>query len=800
MGIDFRASYAPSGTSVTFRAAEGFTGTAISIARGAAVRFDGLILEGEGLTVEVYGSLTVAGGKLGTVAVHAPVQGVSLAALTGDGTLSLTNAPTLGTVVLDDPAGGVVPSVDLTGFYGSVTVEISGDRPYGAFVTGIGDRASVTVEGGKQWQEGLSCREMRLQDGMYLCGGYDLTVGQTALGEVTLGGVCDPYLKELTVTVNGSAVALSADGGAFGDRRVDTGSAGVAQIGVGGGTSSLGLVYFDETTGLLTAPADAYVTAGGQRTPLDGLDPFSLPLNGDEATAVVDGQARTLDFCRPVGTAFVYRYLTDGGVLFTDVDYTNYERILAGKSVYDGMTIRQQGVVDEKLAETFGSFAALFKAAEDYLAAQNRKTEEFLEENEIFTKDFGDVTGSDTSALEDAAEHYRTADEEEKHFLDEAAKNEGYSGFEGMTQDLLAKAEFEAEREETLEDLGTILRGCDGSEVRRELSLAIETVEDAVYERCTDDDLRLDYLVGKKDSLATAVRVLENIRAEERAKSAFEAYLSEKRESECYSDDALKEMSSIVERFESSIAEIDPEDAEGGARIEGLLSEGMEELNGVRAERVVSGEGTPSSVLSGEYPDGAEELYGYLSKAEGYRGDSKLTLLLRPAGAETVDGAIVLFGVGVKLVGEAAGSAEVCLLLPGDARGYTGYRVLSRLESGEVREHTLRLEDDVLRFDTDGETELLVVAQRKVDLSWLIVLLSCLCGLETVALGYVVGYLFRHRVAALVPLLGAVIVPASAVAVCSVLGAVCVAEAVALVLLLVTIERRESPKRQTAAK
>ncbi len=71
-------------------------------------------------------------------------------------------------------------------------------------------------------------------------------------------------------------------------------------------------------------------------------------------------------------------------------------------------------------------------------------------------------------------------------------------------------------------------------------------------------------------------------------------------------------------------------------------------------------------------------------------------------------------------------------------------------------------------------------------------LLGCLCGLETAALLYVAGYLMKNRTAAFAPfLLGAVIVPASAGHVCIAPGAICLVEAVALVLLVLLIRRRE---------
>lgn len=106
----------------------------------------------------------------------------------------------------------------------------------------------------------------------------------------------------------------------------------------------------------------------------------------------------------------------------------NYERIRAGAAVYETLTDRQREVVDEKLRDTaFGSFMGILDAVERYLAAQNQKADAFFEENEALSKSFGDVSASDRDALGDALEEVRNASEEERHFLDEAAKSEGYS-------------------------------------------------------------------------------------------------------------------------------------------------------------------------------------------------------------------------------------------------------------------------------------------------------------------------------------------------------------------------------------
>lgn len=358
-------------------------------------------------------------------------------------------------------------------------------------------------------------------------------------------------------------------------------------------------------------------------------------------------------------------------------------------------------------------------------------------------------------------------------------------------EDLICKSEFEAERETTLENLGTILRGCDGSKVRQELSHAIETVEGAAYERCTEDDLRLDYLLGQKESLETAVRMLENIRAEERARSALDAYLTEKEESGCYSREALGAMAEIIDEVKDALSRIDPEDKNGGTLIEGCLSGGIGQLDEVRADAIVCGEGTPEQAVAADYPDEIETMFGYLMRESGFRGGSKLSLVMKPAEGMYGD-RIVLFGFTVQLIGDdAEGPFRVCLLLPERARGYTGYRVVA---SGETVE--AEVNGNVLSFDAEGGTEFTVIAQKKVDLVWLIVLLACLCGLETAALVYVAGYLFRNRTAALSPLLlAAVLIPASAGYVCAALGAVCLGEGIALAMLLAKIHRREKCQR-----
>lgn len=798
IGEDLQASYAVCGETVLLKRADGFDGTMIVIAKDAEIRFENLDIEGEtsaSFTVECLGTLTVAGGTVGGVirVCASEAQSTALFSLGTNAVLSVTGSPVLGTIRLDDPSGGVTPAVDFEGFTGSAIVEISDSRPYGAFAVNIGEGANVAVQGGADSQSGLSRREVRVENGMALCGGYDLTVEQNALGEITLRGTCDEYLSALEVFVNGQTYRLSAMGGAFTALTCDTGSENLANISVGGSGVSFGLVYYDEDTGLLTAPEGATYLTGSGTYALDGADPLEIGLNGDEATVTVGGQERRLDLSRPAGTSFVHRYLTDNGELISAVNYTNYERLRESEQIYDGLTTRQKEVVNEKLAETeLGSFEELLHALDVYLAEQNQKVDDFWEQNETVAKDFDQVTGEDREALSGAMDDYLAADEEERHFLDEAAKEDGYSGFEGMVEDLIAKSEFEAEREETLENLGTILRGCDGEEVQREFSLTIETVEGAVYERCTDDDLRLDYLSGRKEALATAVRVLENIRIEERVKSAFDAYLTEKQESGRYSEEALEKLARIAADSKSALSAIDPESLDGGAAAEEVFAEGLRRLNDVRALSVVSGEGKPSDVMSGDYPERIDRLLGYATKEGGFRGDSALTLLFRPADGAVQGDRVALFGVTVKLTGdEMDGTVAVRLLLPESARNYTGYRVMALSSDGALRE--AQREGDALLFDTDGMTEFVIYAQRTVDLGWLIVLLGCLCGLETAALLYLAIYFFKNRAAALAPVLLAVaIVPASAEIICAALAAVCLLEGVAIGVLLALIRKRES--------
>lgn len=571
----------------------------------------------------------------------------------------------------------------------------------------------------------------------------------------------------------------------------------------GGAQSSLGLVSYDEKTGLLTAPEGATYSKGGQTFPLDGADPFDLSLDGDDASVFVEGGTRTFDFSRPVGTSFIYRYLTEDGAIVSEVGYSNFERIREGAERYAAMTERQKSVVETKLTETgFGSFEGLLAAVDAYVAEQDRKAEEYFRENETLSKEFDHVTGADRDALNGAVEDYRNASEETQHFLDEAAKEEGYSGFEGKMDDLIAKSEFEAERGETLENLDTLLRGCDGKEVHEKLSNAIETVREAVYESCKEDDRRLEYLAGRKDSLETAVRVLENFRAEERVKSTFEEYVAEKEQSGCYSSAALAALSAVAEEYAGKLSEVDPESPEGADRIAELLSQGLAQMDEVRADAVVSDGMAMEEFFSAENSV-RKKLLGYLFREDGFRGGC--TLILHTGAVLAVNDVnyVTLFGVSVRLTGEGfTGGYRVCLLLPDSACGYAGYRVMARGEDGTLHPLDTQTDGSTLFFEAaEGEREFVVIARETVDLGWLVVLLSCLCVLETLALLYVAVYLFRNRTfrtraASVAPVaLLAVLLPASALPVCIALGAVCVLEGIALAVLLAAIAKRENPRK-----
>lgn len=673
VGEDLRANYSPTEELVTLVRDNGFDGVMVRIQKDAKIAFERLTVEGADSVspaVEVYGSLTVSGGTIRAkcaIRVCAPESsGIALMALGDNGTLSVTNSPELGAIRLDDPAAGVVPTVDFMGFTGAVSVEIAETRPYGAFAVNIGDGALLTVTGAKTVEEGLSARAARLQDGMYLCGGYDLELTQSALGEVVLSGECDEYLASLNLSVNGNPVVLNAQSGQFTASAVETGSAIRAELTIGGATASLGLVAFDETTGRLTAPDGATYTKDGNVLPLAAADPFDLTLVGDDGTVSVDGSARTLDFSRPVGTAFVYDYLTKDGAVFDKIDYTNYEAVQRAMEVYAGMTEKQCGAADARLAAS-SAFPS-----------------------------FGNIA--------------------------------------------------------------------------------------------------------------------------EREKNAVEAYLSEKRESGRYSEEALERLEAIASDLETLFDSVDLEGENVGAQIEELFAAGISTLDGVRSHTVSTNDLDPSALP--EYPaEETEELIGYLTREEGFRGDSELSIRLGEAEEARERDLVALFGVTVSLRGDALqGVMKVVLLLPEEARGYTGYRVRV-MQNGTESSIAASLDGNVLSFTlgeapassanladrlADTQTASLtfsVVANKVVNLRWLIILLASLCALEAAALVYVSAYLVRGRKTRLMAfspaLLAVVILPVSAAEICIALGAVCFAEALALVGLIAFIRRRER-KAETA--
>lgn len=412
-----------------------------------------------------------------------------------------------------------------------------------------------------------------------------------------------------------------------------------------------------------------------------------------------------------------------------------------------------------------------YEAVEVHDWGQNRKTEEgaVLHEcaacgaSEIFEgnsqafdeffNSFGDITGSD--GLSDGAKNYYDgATDDEKRYLDEAAKSEGYSGFSSLVEDMEAKSDFESDKVDALENLGTILRGCDGKKVRDELSLAIEKVEGAVYERCTDDDYRLDYLMGQKDSLQKAVDVLQNMRAQERSKSALEEYLNEKTKSGCYSKEALDTISARIQEIEEGLAEIDTQNGDVSAYIEQFLNSGMDGLDAVRAEAVVAGGKSLEEAVSGEYQPQSAEIYGYLSRTSGFNGNSKLSLTALPQ----TDGG--LFGGRIRLTGDNLTGANVYILLPENARGYGGYYIT--VKSGANSQTVFAEEKEgVISFEVYGgasvvktalaqsgelgEAEFTVSPVQNPDYTWLYVLISCLSVLAAAALCYVAIYFIKSK-------------------------------------------------------
>ncbi len=506
------------------------------------------------------------------------------------------------------------------------------------------------------------------------------------------------------------------------------------------------------------------------------------------------------------------------------------EQLLGELTSSDAQTVKDvvtgtdgfNGKIDA--AESADDVKALVEAAESAIEG-----ERFLQDNEVLNKDFGDLGVSDKSDLEAARGGLGGLSEGAKKYLDEKS---GYSALEKEIEDKINKADFEQKKAETLTEADKLVREHDGAYVKEVFEAARGDIENVEYDAHTDDATRDGHKEQTEKKLEDAAKDAEQktLQAQEvqRAVSEVEAELNDRIESGCYNDAQKQQLKDIFAQFKEDAERI-PAAGEGGKTGSELLEARKEEALGkfgevpvvgvakgdIKVDKTASVEGgtgdygkdhdgtiwgivTNDSSMPGGIrlvieeveEDGMREIesaanQGKLTAAAGSEIEAK-DLKAKVTGKELIStlDIYLITAQGGKIT-EFEGRYKIMLLMPAEMRDMSGLTVVYKNDDGSVEVYATSISEDgkYLEFTTDHFSEFAILADKVVDISWLILLLYVIFALEIVAM--VILLLVRKRggtenrgekAASVLPLglLAVITLPYGGVTVCILLG-VCVA-------------------------
>ena len=467
-------------------------------------------------------------------------------------------------------------------------------------------------------------------------------------------------------------------------------------------------------------------------------------------------------------------------------------------------------------------------------------------------QDLGDITADDLGALEDALEKYDELDDALKEILDESAREEGYSGFPGKVEDLLAKAEFEAEKDKVLDAVEDFLREHDGEYVQDILQEQLDKIGSVEYEQQLSDEARKEYLESMKEQLETALETADNeishAQDQQRAENQLKEDIEDKLSTGKYSDEQKQMLEDILAEATEALRGVeagstDAEKAEAQQKLDDILNEMLEKLDASPVSGVSVGDIKPDKTPSvdggtGDYePDHDGSIWGIVTNDSGMPGSIQLVIeetesdkldtiesaassgsLVSAEGSElsaeemkelltdkdikcALD--IYLLANGV-IITEFEGYYRIMVLLPEAMRDMSGLQVVFVADDGSVEVYETSVEDGkYLVFTTAHFSEFYILGDTEVSLWWLIILLAVILVIELILIVWLVVQKSdkKERTAATysvapVGLLAVVLVPNGAVAACIVLGILCVAGAVTIAVLLAKKDKKQEPQQQ----
>lgn len=311
---------------------------------------------------------------------------------------------------------------------------------------------------------------------------------------------------------------------------------------------------------------------------------------------------------------------------------------------------------------------------------------------------------------------------------------------------------------------------------------------------------------------AAAIKSLSNIKTAAETETVFEKARAEaieavkadaaaKKASGKYSEDQIKQLESKLNAAVAALGNLYVENGNDVAEIEATKAAALADLASVEISNIVVG--TPDVV----YPDGYKYENGLWATVTNANGmNSALNVVINFVSADgkelaekfdvegvmtneqatvAVDGKEIVFAFDIKfsdaaLVKDDNGFYTVKLRTPAEVKKLTGICVMAEGEGvNYVFETTV--DGDYIIFKTNkiGSTHV-IVADEKVDLTWLIVVLVALIVIEGIVIIFFISKMKKgNKVASFAPFLAVLFTPAGVVPAIAVLGAVTALGAIA---------------------
>ena len=517
----------------------------------------------------------------------------------------------------------------------------------------------------------------------------------------------------------------------------------------------------------------------------------------------------------------------------------------------------------------------------------------FEEEND--TADFDGVASDDKASLEEALENYEKLDEAVRDQLDEAvrdqldeavrdqldeavrdqldetvrdqldetardqldetAREEGYAGYPSKVEDMIAKAELEAAREEIIAQVEELVREHDGENVKDILAEQLDKVNGIEYRPHTSDEDRADYLESVKEQLNAALEEAQmqigHAQHQQRVENQLAEEIADKVDSGRYSEEQKEALDQILAQAKDEIADVlagtdEASQAAAAEKLEQILSDALDKLDESPVSSVTVGDIKPDKTPSveggtGDYEEGYDgSIWGIVTNVSGMPGSIELVIEETDADKQheiesaAKNGALVaaegsaltesemqdlvaqkdikcvldiyLRHNGV-IITEFEGYYRIKVLLPEQMRSMSGLQVVYVADDGSVQVYDTAIEDGMyLTFTTAHFSNFYILGDKVVDLWWLIILLAVILVIELIL---IVWLLKQRRDAdkkgeeayAFAPaagLLAVHILPNGAVIACIVLGVLVAAAAVAIAVLLLQ-GRKAAPQEEGRA-